>query len=433
MTDNINLNDFELPISEEMLGAYLEGNLLDGEALTLERAIERHPYLGDLMNSVVDSADLAENEIPIINDNDINDLIVDITEDRNDDVPQKGAFPMENLGEVQSSILKFGTAINEAQKQYGLEPQNIDFDPDTYQWNKDTCAIRSQEIVLRSFGTFVPQEELIKQAQQHGWYSPGEGTTLNDVGNLLDLYGVPNHRVADANVFNLVDELGKGHKVIVGVDIDELYGNSFWQSIKENLVGKTPNHAMLVSGIDTSDPIHSKVILTDPGTGKTLFECPYDKFLSAWNDSKCYMVATNEPAPLIYNQDTMINFDYQTGHVPFLGDMPFGEYSKNVVPNAESYLHAIDEYIDALDKTITTDFKDMDLYDDMMHKASIVHHETVDLHTTNKELTQSDDCMSNKSSLDEEIGIKTSDIHEFKDDADSSLELGQHEDNNLDY
>ena len=47
-----------------------------------------------------------------------------------------------------------------------------------------------------------------------------------------------------------------------------------------------------------------------------------------------------------------------------------------------------------------------------MHKASIVHHETVDLHTTNKELTQSDDCMSNKSSLDEEIGIKTSDIHD---------------------
>ena len=83
------------------------------------------------------------------------------------------------------------------------------------------------------------------------------------------MHNIPNHRVENANVFNLVDELGQGHKVIVGVDVDELYGNSFWHSVKEFLIGKTPNHAMIVSGIDTSDPNNTMVVFTDPGTGKT--------------------------------------------------------------------------------------------------------------------------------------------------------------------
>ena len=82
------------------------------------------------------------------------------------------------------------------------------------------------------------QDELVLEASNHGWYSKGHGTPIDDVGNLLDLHGIKNHRVAEANVFNLADELGHGHKVIVAVDVKELYGNSFWQSIKEFLIGK---------------------------------------------------------------------------------------------------------------------------------------------------------------------------------------------------
>lgn len=379
MIDEELLNKFDriqdLPVSEEMLGAYMEGNLNEAEKGTVSELIYDNPRINSLVSDCegfsLDSSDIyhgpfEEFELPHVIDN-------------NFYIPE--TMELEDLG----TSIPSGTAnvIDIANKQYGLEPLNIDFDPDTYQWEQDTCAIRSQEIVLRSFGTFVPQDELVKLAEQNGWYTPGNGTPMEHVGNLLDLYNIPNHRVAEANVFNLADELGQGHKVIVGVDVDELYGNSFWESIKEHLVGKTPNHAMIVSGLNTSDPDCTKVTLTDPGTGKTLFECPYEKFLSAWNDSDCFMVATDEPAPLRYNPDSMINFDYQKGHVASLGKMPFEQFHEEVVPNAEDYLESVDSYIESLELNMATDFKSLDLYEDMMNKADIAHQKVVNLQIHN--------------------------------------------------
>lgn len=375
MIDEELLNKFDriqdLPISEEMLGAYMEGNLNDAEKGTVSELIYDNPRINSLVSDCegfsLDSNDIyhgpfEEFELPHVIDN-------------NFYIPET-----MDLEDLETSIPSgAANVIDIANKQYGLEPLNIDFDPDTYQWEQDTCAIRSQEIVLRSFGTFVPQDELVKLAEQNGWYTPGNGTPMEHVGNLLDLYNIPNHRVAEANVFNLADELGQGHKVIVGVDVDELYGNSFWESIKEHLVGKTPNHAMIVSGLNTSDPDCTKVTLTDPGTGKTLFECPYEKFLSAWNDSDCFMVATDEPAPLRYNPDSMINFDYQKGHVASLGKMPFEQFHEEVVPNAEDYLESVDSYIESLELNMATDFKSMDLYEDMMNKADMAHQKAVNL------------------------------------------------------
>ena len=140
---------------------------------------------------------------------------------------------------------------------------------------------------------------------------------------------------------------------------------------------------MIVSGLNTSDPDCTKVTLTDPGTGKTLFECPYEKFLSAWNDSDCFMVATDEPAPLRYNPDSMINFDYQKGHVASLGKMPFEQFHEEVVPNAEDYLESVDSYIESLELNMATDFKSLDLYEDMMNKADIAHQKAVNLQIHN--------------------------------------------------
>lgn len=379
MIDNELLAKFDriqdLPVSEEMLGAYIEGNLSATDEESLNTLVDENPIVNSLITDCdgysLDSSDIhhtpfEEFNLPhIINNN----FYIPETMELEDIV---NPIPISEVN-----------CIDVANKQYGLEPLNIDFDPNTYQWEQDTCAIRSQEIVLRSFGTFVPQEELISIAEQHGWYSPGNGTSMEDVGNLLDLYNIPNHRIVDANVFNLVDELGQGHKVIVGVDVDELYGNSFWESVKEFLVGKTPNHAMIVSGLNTSDPNCIKVTLTDPGTGKTLFECPYDKFLSAWNDSECFMVATDAAAPLQYNTETMINFDYAKGHVHSLGEMPFEKFHEEIVPNADEYLESVDRYIESLELNMATDFKSLDLYEDMMSKADVAHQKAISLQLQN--------------------------------------------------
>jgi len=432
--------DFIPSISVEKMAAYLDSNLTKEEMQMVQLALEEDPSLSGILEdlevlddclmddsnalmgneTLMDSLSSIDFNIPLIDESNIDGqkAPIDIEEHFNNNIM--------NLEELNSEDMEKSKYIENAHKQYGLEPLNILFDPDTYQWEKDTCAIRSQELVLRSYGIDISQEELIKEAEQNGWYVKGDGTSMEDVGNLLDLHNVPNHKVIDANVFNLVDELGQGHKVIVGVDLDELEGNSFWQSIKEFLVGRTPNHAMIVSGIDTSDPERIKVVLTDPGTGKKLFECPYDKFLSAWNDSSCFMVATDEPAPIEYNQEDMIHFNYERGHVPFLGKLPFNKYHDDVIPkiedlldknvNLDDYLETVDRCIEDLELVILTDFKDPNLYDKMMDDFAESNRKANQLHINNiNKISEMEEGASEVAFS----GTHT-DSHEHIDDSDSN-------------
>lgn len=403
--------------SIEKFAAFLDGNLSQSEMEQISKLAEHDNTLNQLLDasSVIDDTLASYDEI----------VLPDEIANQDFELPNLGIYSdnniMSNIEEISDSMEQTRqTCIEEAQKQYGLEPKNINFDPNTYQWEQDTCAIRSQELVLRSFGIVIPQSELIDEATSHGWYTKGQGTDIEDVGNLLNLHNVSNHRVDNANVFNLVDELGHGHKVIVGVDVDELYGNPFWQSIKEFLIGKTPNHAMLVSGIDTSDPKNTMVVLTDPGTGKTLFECPYDRFLSAWNDSECFMVATDNPAPLEFNYDTMINFDYDKGHVSFMGKMPFEKFHNEIVPNVDDYIDALDEYIESLEKFTQDGVKTLDHYEDMMNKADIAHQKAHDLKNFNLHNKLS---KSFTDSLDD-INEEENNSDNLKFEADSTLHAG---------
>lgn len=433
-------------ISDELLAAYIDGNTTESENQLIESALDGDSMLSEayeIANDIkiyVESHpnDLGLHEAMSIIDSHIEipntiENVYNIEEMDNSHLNSvfKDQFgftvpKIEHLSNVsieEASLPYASTAIFEAKKQYGLEPVNIEFDPNTYQWEEDTCAIRSQEIVLRSYGIFVSQDELIQQAKAHGWYSEGSGTPMDAVGNLLDLYQIPNHRIADANVFNLADELGQGHKVIVGVDINELYGNSFWQTIKEHLIGKTPNHAMIVSGLNTSDINCVTVTLTDPGTGKTLFECPYEKFLSAWDDSKCFMVATNSPAPLQYNVDTMMNFDYSKGHVASIGKIPFEDFHNHVVPNVDNYLDSVDEYIEALEQTMQNGFNIND-FNDMMDKAAKAHNQANEIiHHKDEIKSNFESSLSESSSVHNEMKSNNDNGNNVEDGIDD----GQHD------
>lgn len=193
----------------------------------------------------------------------------------------------------------------------------------------DTCAIRSQEIVLRDFGVNVSEDVLIEQAMNRGWYNPGGGTNMNDVGNLLELHGVEVNRYENGNIFTLTNELAKGHRVIIGVDSGEL-----WNPQKETGEDHKPDHALIVSGIDTSDPDNVKVIITDPGSGDVAKEYPMEQFIDAWKDSNFHMVSTTEPAPIAFNPE-MVNFDYALGHIPEIGNLSYGNFQESFAPCME--------------------------------------------------------------------------------------------------
>lgn len=190
----------------------------------------------------------------------------------------------------------------------------------------DTCAIRCQEFILEQFtGQDYEEDALIQDAVAHGWYAPGGGTLPENTGKLLELHGIPVTQYDGANTFNLTAELAQGHKVIVGVDSGELSGqNPVLEKISEAMGFDGADHAVVVSGIDTSNPNDVRVIVSDPGTGEAKASYPMGEFVAAWQDSNFFMAATQQPAPNWLPE--MANFDYQLGHIPYVGNISYDEF-----------------------------------------------------------------------------------------------------------
>lgn len=174
----------------------------------------------------------------------------------------------------------------------------------------DTCAIKSQQLILNDFGIPVTEDQLVQYSYEHGWYTgDGTGTLMGDVGNLLMDAGIPCTQHIDANVFDLTKELAQGHKIIVGIDSSELHSGSLSSWLKDLFQGNSPDHALIVAGIDLTDPDNPMVILTDPGTGEPAAPYPLDQFMDAWADSSHFMVSTDIPTP-----DAMHTFQEMGGN-----------------------------------------------------------------------------------------------------------------------
>lgn len=220
---------------------------------------------------------------------------------------------------------------------------------DTSTWDgqqsyDDTCAIRSQEFILEQFtGQEIDEAALVQVATDNGWYTPGEGTPPEYTGSLLELYGVAVNQYENANLYDLGNELAQGHKVIISVDSGELSGRE--DPVLEEIAATTDvdgaDHAVVVSGIDTTDPDNPHVIVSDPGTGEATARYPLEQFLSAWQDGNFTMTATQEPTP--GTQPEMANFDYDLGHLPEVAGMPYDEF----VTTYQSYPEAFAAQVNA--------------------------------------------------------------------------------------
>lgn len=199
---------------------------------------------------------------------------------------------------------------------------------------EDTCAIKSQQLILNEFGVAVTEDQLVQYSVQHGWYT-GNGTQMSDVGRLLVDAGIPCTQTIDANVYDLVNELSQGHKVIVAVDSGELWENSFFDTLKDLFVGGTPDHALIVAGIDLTDPENPMVILTDPGTGEAAHPYPLDQFMDAWGDSQNFMVSTDIPTPTA--MEAFTEFGMTDLHLPEIAGVDYGTFQE-----FQAYSHMIE-------------------------------------------------------------------------------------------
>lgn len=201
----------------------------------------------------------------------------------------------------------------------GWEPPAVIGSPDddagfwTHQTTDFTCAVVSQQMILRQFGIDVSEAQLVYDATVNGWLTDG-GTSPADVGQLLEHYGVPTHTSVAGGVDGLIDELSRGHKVVIGVDAGELWHQDL--PFEDWLIGERADHAVVLTGLDMSDPQHPTVFINDPGVpdgaGKAY---PLDQFLEAWADSGQFYVATDEAPPDLAAHPILgTHFDGAVGH-----------------------------------------------------------------------------------------------------------------------
>ncbi len=151
----------------------------------------------------------------------------------------------------------------------------------------NTCAVVSQEGILESIlGQEFDEDELRELAEDNGWYN--NGTSAEDVGQLLEYYGIHTEHSFGNSIDDLRDSLEDGNQIIVMVDADEL-----WSGENEEMFGPgmDMDHAVRVIGIDESDPENPMVIINDSGVanGQGVM-IPLDNFMDSWEDSGCSMV-----------------------------------------------------------------------------------------------------------------------------------------------
>lgn len=156
-----------------------------------------------------------------------------------------------------------------------------------------SCAVASQEFVLEQFfDQDFNESELRDLAEENGWYTPAGGTPMNDVGNILEHFGLDVERSINNSLEDLEKCLSDGGQVIVGIDADEL-----WEGASDDFYGPGmgANHAIQVIGVDRTDPENPMVIINDSGSESG--QCaaiPADLFMDAWEDSDHFMVTAFE-------------------------------------------------------------------------------------------------------------------------------------------
>jgi hypothetical protein len=173
-------------------------------------------------------------------------------------------------------------------------------------WNQqqgqNSCAVVAQMSILESItGEQVSEDAICKMAEENHWFDPQTGTAPENVGKILNAFGVPTEQKTDASLVDIAAALERGDKVIVGLDALEIWQpirDGGGQPVEQTLPsGQNAGHAVWVTGIDQQPDGSVKLILNDSGTpdGQMKAVDAYD-FVNAWSDYGNFLVVAHPPA-----------------------------------------------------------------------------------------------------------------------------------------
>lgn len=286
-------NLFETGVSIEKMAAYLDGNVYSEEAQKISSLISSNDDLkqfvesNDAIDEGIEEFYSLGGEMP----EEISNLDFDLPDvSVGDEISEASDI----LSEDSVSL-----PVNHSQTENNMEENSPVFKAltvdDIQQEFPDTCAIKSQQIILESHDINVSEQDLVEESIDKGWYVPGQGGTMpEDVGNLLEEHGMTVNHFENATIDDIASELAKGHQVIVGVDSGELWQPGHFETFEDFFKLGGADHALIVSGIQVN-PLTSEreVVLTDPGTGEVAHTYTIDQFEDAWDDSDNFMISSD--------------------------------------------------------------------------------------------------------------------------------------------
>ncbi len=199
---------------------------------------------------------------------------------------------LENVGEATEKlggIRDFFEGL--LKKDYIVGDPEADMESWHMQDGDVSCAVVCQEFVAEELlDREFTEAEFCAYAEEHGWYDPETGTAPNDVGNILESFGLDVERKQGVTLSELSDMLERGKKVICGVN-NEVLVHPEWAEMP----GVSANHAVQVIGIDSTNPDDIRIILNDPGVpdGRGISHS-LNEFMSAWATGGNYTVSVEK-------------------------------------------------------------------------------------------------------------------------------------------
>ena len=235
-------------ITNELLAAYAAGNVSDSERNVVRQYLAGHP---EELESVM-----------VMMDEDFDIQLED------HDRESSHSFDEELdalLDEIESEEPDVNTPSISILPLMSKAAQNV---------VDNLCAVKCEGYALRKLGIDVSDEELEEEAESLGLIE-SDGTALYSIGQLSAKRGLFVSRKYDCSIKDITKPLKYGDVIIAVIDDTELNLNPHEAEIKDNLLGKFPNHAVIIQSVDVNN---NSISLLNPGDSTEKHEFPLDVF-----------------------------------------------------------------------------------------------------------------------------------------------------------
>ena len=151
------------------------------------------------------------------------------------------------------------------------------------------CCIECEKFILSRLNIDFDEQVLLHEALRQGWQQ-ASGTALYNIGRSLEQNDLVVTRRYKCSIRDIVDAIVANECVIAVVDATSLYATQGCQAT-------LPNHAVVVT---SCDEVNQTITIYDPNSLNAEERLPIERFVSAWEVSKHYLVTACRSEDKVY-------------------------------------------------------------------------------------------------------------------------------------